>query len=86
MMTAVMTDQIVEVDSRRRISLGRLGRAEHTRYLAQVEDDGTIVLTPAVVVSALEARVLSDPKLMAQIIAGLTDDSEVEVDRSSRPA
>jgi hypothetical protein len=45
---------LLEVDSRRRISLGSL--AEHDRYLVDVEADGTIILTPAVVMSAAEAR------------------------------
>lgn len=45
---------LLEVDSRRRISLGSL--AEHARYLVEVEDDGVIVLTPAVVMSVAEAR------------------------------
>jgi hypothetical protein len=45
---------LLEVDSRRRISLGALATSD--RYLVEVEDDGTIVLTPAVVMSAVEAR------------------------------
>jgi hypothetical protein len=45
---------LLEVDTRRRISLGPL--ATHDLYLVEVEDDGTIVLTPAVVMSAAEAR------------------------------
>lgn len=48
---------VLEVDSRRRISLGPL--AEHDRYLVEVEEDGTIVLTPAVVISAAQARLLA---------------------------
>ena len=48
---------VLEVDSRRRISLGTL--AEHDRYLVEVEEDGTIVLTPAVVMSAAQARLLA---------------------------
>jgi hypothetical protein len=48
------TKSLLEVDARRRISLGSL--AEHDRYLVEVEEDGTIVLTPAVVMSAAEAR------------------------------
>lgn len=45
-----MTDKqiLLEVDSRKRISLGEL--ATRQRYLATVEADGTIILTPAVVV------------------------------------
>lgn len=45
---------LVEVDARRRVSLGTL--AQHDRYLADVEEDGTIILTPAVVMSLAEAR------------------------------
>jgi hypothetical protein len=45
---------LLELDSRRRVSLGSL--ATHDRYLVEVEEDGTIVLTPAVVMSAAEAR------------------------------
>lgn len=48
-----MTDdsrKLVEVDSRRRIHLGDMGK--HHRYLAHTEPDGTIILTPAVVVPA----------------------------------
>jgi hypothetical protein len=45
---------LLEVDARGRISIGSL--ATHDRYLVEVEDDGTIVLTPAVVMSAVEAR------------------------------
>ena len=76
------TDQIVEVDSRGRISLGRLGRSETQRYLARVEDDGTIVLQPAVVVSAFEARALADPDFVARMRAAVADEETVEVDRS----
>jgi hypothetical protein len=48
---------LLEVDSRRRISLGAL--AEHDRYLVEVEADGTIVLTPAIVMSAAQVRLLA---------------------------
>jgi hypothetical protein len=45
---------LLEVDARGRISIGSV--ATHDRYLVMVEDDGTIVLTPAVVMPAAEAR------------------------------
>jgi hypothetical protein len=44
---------LVEADSRGRVSLARLGTL-HSRYLAAVADDGTITLTPAMVVTAAE--------------------------------
>lgn len=62
-----MTDIIVELDSRRRASLGRIGRAEHTRYLAHEEPDGSIVLEPAVVLSELEASFLRNRALVNTI-------------------
>lgn len=48
---------LVELDSRHRAALGRLAR--HARYLAEVDDDGTITLTPATVVTALESTLLA---------------------------
>jgi hypothetical protein len=50
---------LLELDTRRRLSLGRL--AQHDRYIATVEEDGTIVLTPAVVMTEAEARLLAVP-------------------------
>ena len=64
-----MNGILIELDSRRRVSLGRVGRAEHTRYLANEQPDGTVILTPAVVMSETEARILSDPVLAASILA-----------------
>lgn len=58
-----MTDQIVETDARGRASLGRPGR----RYLLHEESDGTLVLEPAVVVTELERRFLSNAALQAEI-------------------
>ena len=63
------------------IAVGKIGRSDHTRYLARVEADGTIVLTPAVVVSALEAKVLANPALVAKIQQALDDEADVEIDR-----
>jgi hypothetical protein len=41
---------LVTLDGRRRINLHKIARPEDTRYLAHVEADGVITLTPAVVV------------------------------------
>lgn len=43
---------MIELDARRRTNLGRLGRKEDTRYLVEEKPDGTLVLTPAIVVPA----------------------------------
>ena len=57
---------LVELDSRRRAALGRL--AHHDRYLVTEEPDGTLIFTPAVVMTDLEAKLLrNDPELMRQL-------------------
>ena len=63
--------QLVELDSRRRISLGQLAR--HDRYIVTQEPDGTLVLTPAVVMAETEARLLQNPELIERIKADLAD-------------
>jgi DNA-binding response OmpR family regulator len=40
----------VEVDSRRRISLGRAGNSEHTRYRVEEDDQGVLTLIPLITV------------------------------------
>lgn len=46
--------KIIEVDSRNRISLGEL--CKHEQYLVRMEDDGTILLIPAVVIALTELK------------------------------
>jgi len=65
--------QLVELDSRRRISLGRLGRPEHRRDLVTEEPDGKRVLTPAVVMTAREAALLRRPDLVERIESDLAN-------------
>ncbi|WAC89377.1 hypothetical protein [Mycobacterium sp. Aquia_213] len=60
-----MEPVVIEVDSRRRISIGKLGR--HDTYLATEQPDGTIVLEPAVVLTAAEHAYLKNTKLRHQI-------------------
>lgn len=60
---------LVELDERRRLSLGKMGKPEHRRYLAAEHPDGTIVLTPAVVMSELEVRFLANRDLVERIEA-----------------
>lgn len=62
-----MTDVLIELDERRRVSLGKIGRPEHRRYLAHEEPDGTLVFVPAVVVPESQARLLANHDLVEQI-------------------
>lgn len=67
-----MGTQMIELDARRRTSLGKVGRKEHDRYLVDEQPDGTIVLTPAIVVPATlsEERIASIQRGIAQAHAG----------------
>lgn len=47
------SQKLLELDARRRVSLGAL--AHHNYYFAEEQDDGVIVLTPAVVMPATQA-------------------------------
>lgn len=75
---------VLEVDGRRRVTLGRLGRREHLRYLATEDPDGTIVLRPAVVMTELEAKMMADPQLVARIEANRADPTRM-VKRRRKP-
>jgi len=50
---------VVELDDRRRTSLGRVGRKEHTRYLVEEQADGTLIWRPAVIVPEHELRFMA---------------------------
>ena len=82
-----MSDRLVELDDRRRVSLGKIGRPEHTRYIVEEEPDGTLVLTPAVVMSELEAKLLAKRELVERINANRADPGRlVRRERRGRPA
>jgi hypothetical protein len=49
------------VDERGRASLAKVRRHHHDRYLVEEFPDGTLVLTPAVTISAVELAALRDP-------------------------
>ena len=77
--------QLIELDSRRRVALGRLGKPEHRRYLVSEEPDGTLVFTPAVVMTAHEAALLRHPELVKQIEADRADPSRAVRSQARRP-
>jgi hypothetical protein len=62
-----MADAVeLDVDARGRVSLGKL-RQENTRYRATALDDGEIVLTPVVSVSAREMAMLRNPAVSRRL-------------------
>ncbi len=68
---------MVELDDRRRLSLGKVGR--HTRYLVREETDGTLIFEPAVVMTEFEASVLADQTIMDQLVAAQTKSAPTRV-------
>lgn len=57
----------ISVDERGRTSLARVRTHEFDRYVAEEFPDGTLVLTPAVTISALELAALKDKKVRSAI-------------------
>lgn len=70
-----MDDTLIELDDRRRASLGKVGHPEHRRYLAHEEADGTVILRPAVVMTEAQARFWANPQLVERIQQGMDDPS-----------
>ncbi len=72
-----MEDDVVQLDSRLRVSLGKFGLAPHSRYLVTKEADGCLTLTPATVVPEIEARFLANSELLERITANRADPSRL---------
>ena len=58
----------IVVDDRRRTSLAKVGRKGDSRYLVEEFPDGSLLLVPAVTVSALELAVLRDDALRELLV------------------
>lgn len=67
-----MTQTIIDVDARRRVSLGALATAD--RYTIEREDDGTIVLRPAVVLTEDEFKLLNRPDILHAVQGSRQDE------------
>jgi hypothetical protein len=78
-------DTVVETDERGRVSLGRAGAQPNQRYVAHVEPDGTVILSPAAVVTSYEARFLQNTRLVEQIEENRAHPERLKkVDRKAR--
>ncbi len=57
-------ETVIKLDQRRRTSLAKVGRSEHHEYAVYEREDGSLLLTPVVLMPAdLEARLLADPAI-----------------------
>lgn len=69
------TATLVELDSRRRASLGKVGR--HSQYRVTEHPDGSLLFEPAVIMSEHEARLMSHPDLVESIQSDKADPSQL---------
>ena len=69
-----MPTKEVTVDERGRTSLARVRTHDYDRYTAEEYPDGTLVLTPAVTISAVELAALRDPTVRSAIATAKTGD------------
>jgi hypothetical protein len=70
--------QAAEGDERGRTSLARVRSHQHDRYIVEEFPDGTLVLTPAVTITAVELAALRDPVVRAAVaVAKSGDPSEL---------
>ena len=73
------------VDERGRTSLARVRSHHYDRYIVEEFPDGTLVLTPAVTISAVELAALSDPMVRAAVAAAKSGDQSELRRRPRRP-
>jgi hypothetical protein len=69
-----MPNNEVLVDERGRTSLARVRSHGYKRYTVEELPDGTLVLTPAVTISAVELAALRDPVVRAAVAAAKSGD------------
>ncbi|WP_396929188.1 hypothetical protein [Mycolicibacterium sp.] len=60
-----INDVLIETDSRGRTNLSKF--AKNARFLGRQEDDGTIILEPARIVTAAEDRLRRNPETLAML-------------------
>ncbi|MFA5565225.1 MAG: hypothetical protein WC184_04695 [Acidimicrobiia bacterium] len=68
------SETLLVKDSRGRVTIGNLSDAE--RFLAYQDSSGRIILEPAVVMTATEARLLSDPEFARRMAKAATSPTE----------
>ncbi len=76
----------VQLDERGRTSLARVRTHDYDRYTVEELPDGTLVLTPAVTISALELAALRDDKVRDAIRQAKTGDRTTLLPRRASTA
>lgn len=79
-------DTTLDLDSRRRVSLGSLFDDDVTHLIAHRYEDGSVMLEPASVVSKLEQRFHQDPTAVAAARRASVSKTATKVDLSERRA
>lgn len=81
-----MPDTILDLDSRRRVSLGSLFDESVTHLIAHRFEDGSVMLEPASVVSKLEQRFHSDPTAASEARQAAASGTAKKIDIETRRA
>lgn len=68
-----------DLDSRRRVSLGKVGRPEHTRYEILENALGEILLVPLVSVPAREMIVWENAQVRSSLVRGMEQAAQGKV-------
>lgn len=68
----LLMSNVLEVDARRRVTLGPTATAE--RYIMDQDPSGVITLTPAVVISEDELKLLGRPDILAAVEKSRADE------------
>lgn len=78
-----MPETLIELDERGRAALKAYGAKPGARYIATFLPDGSIHLTPAIVVTAAEAAMWQkNPQVAAYLASGAFDGEEIDLDES----
>jgi hypothetical protein len=78
------TETTLDLDARRRVSLGSLFDEGVTHLIARRFEDGVVVLEPAAVVSTLEQRFHKDPDAVDAARRAARSKSATKIDLAAR--
>ena len=78
-----MSETLIELDERGRAALKAHGAKPGARYIVDLLADGSIHLTPALVMTAAEASMWKhNPQVAAYLASGAFDGEEIDLDAS----